>query len=990
MNKKSFNDAGRKRDRSLVRGSSDMLCECLFRTAYRLEKLRGIKDLKLDSAYPGVLFIPHSTNPGGVRIRSLELARAAAEKRRSYYLLPEERLSESRFDLPGRIKGLLNPYTFLEREGKISYVRLGLIRSDRQSAREYNKYRLERFIKEYDIQAVVNSDTGHYPFPENTGAVYLFDLADDHLGALSRSGDRAAYERLKVFYKEEISKADIASSCSRVLLSSLKTLGAGNPLYIPNGVEPEAYRSVSETRIAKLKNSLGLQDKWVIGCIGNHEWWSGLEFLTAAFQKLKKRMDDAVLLIIGPGEEAERLEPKYRNDPSIRFLGRKDPEDMPLYFRMIDVGTLPFEKNRLTDAALPIKILEYTAAGKYIVASPLEELKIMNLGNVSLAALNEDQWAEELAKTRNRAWNSEYDRIIENYTWKRSAVKMVQAWTNIIKERETADSRIVAFSGNGKAEISEWGEASREKKTSLILWRFSNEPAVNVMRRLRKKLSSRKLIVLGAGESVSLSEEECKDVQFFPYSIDSMDRFKRREWVKRHDVNEIIVMTDDLEKRRMKKVLFEISFHIQAFPLIYGIKENKLKRFNVIKAMMSSVWDIFDEVRRIIIRKYASLKTDKDYEKLLRSAELGKIRKVLICNHNYSLGNQLAVTPLLRSLKKNSQGIVVHLAVPSECFGIFKNNDDVDKLIPFDLRNESEGILKGGGDKGLLSKLRTVRTLRKEGYSLCLDVEPCDSSKWMTVAAGIRYRIGFSDLPEEDESNFTRCLNSSADSPLPGMRIHHMILDAMSFLGGRQAEAAEGTVVKFGKKEKEWAKGYMDKFDRSDKRVPRVVIHAGAGKGWNNKKWPSIKYQLLIGELLRNTPAEIIIVGSENERLDTENINNHKQRIIDMTGMTPSVSHLAALIDAADLFIGNNSGLMHVAAATPTPILALCGPSPSVWETYRPQDRSLRGDSECQACDSRICRQGLNYCMESINVGTVFDNAVEMLSPRLQEMELIA
>lgn len=104
---------------------------------------------------------------------------------------------------------------------------------------------------------------------------------------------------------------------------------------------------------------------------------------------------------------------------------------------------------------------------------------------------------------------------------------------------------------------------------------------------------------------------------------------------------------------------------------------------------------------------------------------------------------------------------------------------------------------------------------------------------------------------------------------------------------------------------------------------PRIAIHAGAST--STKVWPSVRYARLADELARRYQARVHFLGSVAEREGLE-------RIADLARGSHSyhwylrLPETVALIAQCDLFIGNDSGLSHVAAAVDVPAVVLWGP----------------------------------------------------------------
>ena len=103
-----------------------------------------------------------------------------------------------------------------------------------------------------------------------------------------------------------------------------------------------------------------------------------------------------------------------------------------------------------------------------------------------------------------------------------------------------------------------------------------------------------------------------------------------------------------------------------------------------------------------------------------------------------------------------------------------------------------------------------------------------------------------------------------------------------------------------------------------------IGLHVGAGKVPN--RWSLNKFENLIKLLLKNFPSKIYVTGSSK---DKDEITFLKQNLGDSIGyfIDKSIPQVAALISLSDLFISNDTGIMHVAGTTPTPQISLFGPT---------------------------------------------------------------
>jgi glycosyltransferase involved in cell wall biosynthesis len=92
-------------------------------------------------------------------------------------------------------------------------------------------------------------------------------------------------------------------------------------------------------------------------------------------EDVARALPQSTLLLIGPAttETAPALE-RLARLPSVHWLGQKPYAELPRYVAAFDVGLIPYVSNAYTQSCFPLKLYEYLAAGKPVVASGLPEL----------------------------------------------------------------------------------------------------------------------------------------------------------------------------------------------------------------------------------------------------------------------------------------------------------------------------------------------------------------------------------------------------------------------------------------------------------------------------------------------------------------------------------------------------------------------------------------------------------------------------------------
>lgn len=169
--------------------------------------------------------------------------------------------------------------------------------------------------------------------------------------------------------------------------------------------------------------------------------------------------------------------------------------------------------------------------------------------------------------------------------------------------------------------------------------------------------------------------------------------------------------------------------------------------------------------------------------------------------------------------------------------------------------------------------------------------------------------------------------------------------------------------------------------------VKRVVIHPGSGGYSLARRWDAAKFAAVADALHETYGAEILLVGGVNDNT-AEVKSAMKNQPVDFTGKT-TLSSLAGLIADADLFIGADSGVMHLAAAAGTPVVVVFGPSnPDAWSPWTPNGQSIvvRSAPECSPCSYMRHTVGLREgcaartCMRMVTPEMVIEAARTLLN----------
>ncbi len=149
-----------------------------------------------------------------------------------------------------------------------------------------------------------------------------------------------------------------------------------------------------------------------------------------------------------------------------------------------------------------------------------------------------------------------------------------------------------------------------------------------------------------------------------------------------------------------------------------------------------------------------------------------------------------------------------------------------------------------------------------------------------------------------------------------------------------------------------------------------IALHPGAGS--RKKAWPAARFAAL-ARTLAGAGHKILIIEGPADKAAAAEVRADLRGIPYLLAQDLSITRLAALLSFASLFIGNDSGISHLAAAVQIPTIAIFGPTdPCVWAPRNNKAFWLQGRAACAPCTGdaqRSCKQP--YCLDSIQVEQV-------------------
>ena len=180
--------------------------------------------------------------------------------------------------------------------------------------------------------------------------------------------DRAAAERVAALQARDAGVLAAVSEGVAAALRRRHPASAGRVHVIPNGVDPERFRTQPGNRAGR---------PFTVGFLGTLKPWHGVDVLVDAFARLRYTVPEARLLVVGDGPERETLEAglaAHGAAAAARLTGSVPPGAVPELLAGMDVAVAPYPPQAAFYFS-PLKVVEAMAAGLPVVASRVGQIQ---------------------------------------------------------------------------------------------------------------------------------------------------------------------------------------------------------------------------------------------------------------------------------------------------------------------------------------------------------------------------------------------------------------------------------------------------------------------------------------------------------------------------------------------------------------------------------------------------------------------------------------
>ncbi len=331
--------------------------------------------------------------------------------------------------------------------------------------------------------------------------------------------------------------------------------------------------------------------------------------------------------------------------------------------------------------------------------------------------------------------------------------------------------------------------------------------------------------------------------------------------------------------------------------------------------------------------------------------------KILIRATNW-VGDAIMALPALRAARSRfPQAEITILARPYVAF-IYKDQQVCDNMMFVDYKRDMVG------------------EIREQKFDKALLLQNAFEAAWFAWRAGIPERIGYA------RDGRSLLLTKAVPVPKPGEIPAHEQYYYLELLrrAGWLDSLPNETRISLGVPEenRKRAAEFLSSHGAKSQGL-RIAIGAGASYG-SAKCWPPDRFADLANRLQTKSGVDIILFGTRAEAPVSAAIAaGMRQTPIDLTGKT-SIDDLPALLSQCHLFIGNDSGAMHVAAAVGLPVVAVFGPTdPFGTAPVTPRCSIVQEKPYCSPCFLRSCPTD-HRCMTRVTPDAVAAAAQHWIS----------
>lgn len=338
------------------------------------------------------------------------------------------------------------------------------------------------------------------------------------------------------------------------------------------------------------------------------------------------------------------------------------------------------------------------------------------------------------------------------------------------------------------------------------------------------------------------------------------------------------------------------------------------------------------------------------------------VKRVLVVRLR-SIGDTVLATPSLFALRRFLPGARIDVLLEDWVAPLFDGLDFIDNVITTTR-------------KGTKERLLLARRLRANNYDVAYNLHGGTTATFLIRASGARHRVGYKHY----RYGFLYNHLAPPSSELWRQEKTHSAEQQLALIGWTGVPVTDKPKTRLAVTEK--AKTSLsEKLNGFDIEKPFALIHPTSL--FETKQWATENFARVVGEL-KNKNIASVAVAAPNEIKVLEELKSESNAPL-LIHTNFSLPEITALASRAKLFVGNDSGIAHIAAAVKTPSVVIFGSSNVAhWHPWTDAPYEVVCENmPCAPCHGYFCAEFEKpECIRRVTVENVM-NAIERITTNL-------
>ncbi len=336
-----------------------------------------------------------------------------------------------------------------------------------------------------------------------------------------------------------------------------------------------------------------------------------------------------------------------------------------------------------------------------------------------------------------------------------------------------------------------------------------------------------------------------------------------------------------------------------------------------------------------------------------------RIKRILLIRLR-RIGDVILTTPAISALRQGIPTASISYIIERPYRQLVEGNPNLDNIIVLEKKQSLRDFLK------------LIRLIRKESYDAVLDFHGGPRASLITLLSKAKLKVGYRIKYKNFIYNI-KLPRSPKEGHFHSVENHINLVKALgvevkSLPSLYLPQAQKTEVVK--------VKKFIEENSLEGNKI--ITIHISAGNAFRD--WGVNNLVQLTNLLAKRPGVKIVLVGtSEDQKAEEEILKKSTASPLSLVGRL-NLREVKELISHSSLFVGPDSGPMHIAASTSTPIVALFGPTlPANFAPWQAKAFVVEKELDCRPCKQRNCIYDDFRCLRNIEPEEVYQACLRFI-----------